>query len=135
MTVAVEPYKILIGCSHGVYALYGSVIPHYVTHFKLLSRPFVYFIYFTFAIQISLDILNYFYNYNEMIAYEAHVTGLISGIISGFAVFDHRYMKTKTISVLTLIVTSIMSGTYYVVNWYPKPLFGIYEDKLSNICN
>ena len=127
-----KPYNALIGCSHGVYALYGSALPNYVTHFEILSRPIVYIVHIAFIIQIFIEIYVYYYDHDPMVAYYSHIAGFISGILSGFVLMNHDYTNLRNMNKFLLSCWSTTMSVMYIINWPPKPLFDIY--KTNHIC-
>jgi rhomboid protease GluP len=132
------PYRGLIGCSHGVYSLYGAAVS--LCFFKIppiSGNPvYRYFLYGSLALQFLSDVLSFIFYFNPSVGYMAHIGGFVSGLLLGFTVllflpprrFDFIKSSRDLFSLLSLLifVIAISAISYqYLTLWPPQSLIPI----------
>jgi membrane associated rhomboid family serine protease len=126
------PYLGLMGCSHGVYALYGasvalafSSVPPFST-----SSTYRFTVLFSIVIQILSDIFAFLFYFNPAVGYMAHIGGFITGfLLSLVCLLPSQFNQWKgwrvALSLLALIaylVPMIVIVDRYLAAWPPQTL-------------
>mmetsp|Transcript_3086 Transcript_3086/g.4747 ORF Transcript_3086/g.4747 Transcript_3086/m.4747 type:complete len:347 (+) Transcript_3086:389-1429(+) len=124
---SVWPYRALIGCSHGVYAMYGACFSELILNVDTLHPVLGGFLAFTLIIQLASDVLAFVFWFNPSVGYAAHVGGFLSGLLLGFVIFSAKKIRIwkYLICVLacTLYVPSVFILAYrYETTWPPSSI-------------
>jgi membrane associated rhomboid family serine protease len=135
------PYRGLIGCSHGVYALYGTTVSLCFIPFPPLSTntTYRYTVLFSIFIQLLTDIFAFLFYFNPAVGYMAHIGGFVSGLLIGFVFLlplssqiitnSNELLVSKRwrivisfVSLVAYLVSIILLMDRYLVTWPPRPL-------------
>lgn len=132
------PYRGLIGCSHGVYSLYGATVSIFLTNIDPISinSTYRYFLYGSLALQFLSDVLSFIFYFNPSVGYMAHIGGFLSGLLLGLAALlilpprRINFMKSSRdllslSSFLFFVIAVSMISFQYLTLWPPQSLIPI----------
>jgi membrane associated rhomboid family serine protease len=133
------PYRGLLGCSHGVYALYGASLSLCLSNVPPFSinSTYRFFLYASLALQFLSDVLSFIFYFNPSVGYMAHIGGFISGVLLGFAGllflpprrFDFIKSSRDLLSLLSLVVLVVsisLISVKYVTLWPPETVIPLH---------
>lgn len=125
------PYRGLIGCSPGVYAVMGGCVAMLIASGKHMDKGLQSILLLILLAQFFLDILAYFFLYMPNVGYAAHAYGYFTGFctVMGFAVFYREAVWIKVLGIFAIgglaYEISFLFHHFYNV-WPPEP----YEEDL-----
>ena len=119
-----QPYTAIIGCSHLVFGLFGSLLSDYIVN-KKYNDSFYILQLIMCLLPIVIDVSFYYLNRNENSGYIAHWGGYLTGFIIGL-IFLYNFINKKynnkiryLLSLIFLYIISYLSYNY-IFNWPPK---------------
>lgn len=120
----VWPFRGLVGCSAGVYAIVGGLIAHLIISAPSIQQWVWWGGMLLMGCQMLFDTIGFFAWYNEDTAYVAHmsgwVAGLLIGLMCGFTkkrAWQHRVAMCALITMVGFTTAVVCD---YATTWPPK---------------
>lgn len=121
--VSVWPYRPLIGCSHGVYAIYGACMAHMVFNIYHTHSLIGGCMALAVLMQIVTDIMSFFFWFNQDVGYAAHVGGFFAGLLFALAIAHKLKRETWKVIVGSLsffvVMCCLICAGYRVESMWP----------------
>lgn len=147
-----KPYYASLGSSGLVYTSIGSFLSDFIFNNRFYFYYYDFEIYFSiiilYTILISIDVLHYFFYFNENISYGSHWIGFLTGLFGGFFLFKKILFEERSnYKIITEYIARIIGlvfiffTTYYIIYSLSNnfPLMKSYnykfeEEKIENCC-
>jgi membrane associated rhomboid family serine protease len=125
--ISVWPYRSLIGCSHGVYALYGACLAHIILNIFQTQSQIGGCMVVSVVLQVVTDLISFLLWFNADVGYAAHVGGFFTGLFLALTIaskLKKECWKVILACLSFLILTGYLIGVSYRVEntWPPMAL-------------
>lgn len=120
-------YRPLIGCSHGVYGIYGACAVHIMWNIRQTNPLVGGCMGVAVGMQIISDIMSFYLWFNQDVGYAAHMGGFFTGLLVAFSIaniISYKPWKLVVSVVSFLTVGLLLSyGLYrFETVWPPEAL-------------